>query len=322
MLGHLVPVDHLPDAHADGRRAAQRLALAPGRRRDGRQVLLGGRQQLLPLALPFGGQQRIAAHDQPLAGELLAADLGQVPLVEQRRRHRAGSQQFANRRRPQGGDPAQPVDALQVLADARCGQHAAVAHQHHPLQAEAGADLVHLAGHRLRVARRALEDLHRDRTARARTCFDPSVRSPDRLGSRAPLQAHFWIGRTIPHRAAGPAPGPHRASGRLRRRARRPREQVRRATRPKLPGARVSPASARPGIVHTDEAGRASPDLTAVKTVNSKPSFVPLHSGELGDQRIDAGPGQPGRGDHFLQFQQSHRLALPTPHAGARGSKE
>ena len=95
---------------------------------------------------------------------------------------------------------------------------------------------------------------------------------------------------------------------------------MRRATRPKLPGARVSPASARPGIVHTDEAGRASPDLTAVKTVNSKPSFVPLHSGELGDQRIDAGPGQPGRGDHFLQFQQSHRLALPTPHAGARGS--
>ncbi len=31
--------------------------------------------------------------------------------------------------------------------------------------------------------------------ARARTCFDPSVRSPDRLGSRAPLQAHFWIGK-------------------------------------------------------------------------------------------------------------------------------
>ena len=31
--------------------------------------------------------------------------------------------------------------------------------------------------------------------ARARTCFDPSVRSPDRLGSHAPLQAHFWIGK-------------------------------------------------------------------------------------------------------------------------------
>ena len=33
--------------------------------------------------------------------------------------------------------------------------------------------------------------------ARARTCFDPSVRSPDRLGSRAPLQAHFWIGKDL-----------------------------------------------------------------------------------------------------------------------------
>ena len=35
--------------------------------------------------------------------------------------------------------------------------------------------------------------------ARARTCFDPSVRSPDRLGSRAPLQAHFWIGKDSAH---------------------------------------------------------------------------------------------------------------------------
>ena len=51
--------------------------------RDGREVLLGGRQQLVALAPPFGGQQRIAAHDEPLAGELVAGDLGQVPLVEQ-----------------------------------------------------------------------------------------------------------------------------------------------------------------------------------------------------------------------------------------------
>ena len=53
-----------------------------------------------------------------------------------------------------------------------------------------------------------------------------------------------------------------------------------RATRRKLPGARVSPSSARQEIVHIDEAGRASPDLTAVKTVNSKPSFVLVHAGE------------------------------------------
>ena len=32
-------------------------------------------------------------------------------------------------------------------------------------------------------------------TARARTCFDPSIRLPDTLGSPDPLQAHFWIGK-------------------------------------------------------------------------------------------------------------------------------
>ena len=86
-------------------------------------------QQLLPLALPLGGQQGIAAHDQPFAGKLLAGDLGEVPLVEQRRRHRAGGQQFADHRRAQRGDPAQAVHARLVLADARRGQHAPVAHQ-------------------------------------------------------------------------------------------------------------------------------------------------------------------------------------------------
>ena len=63
--------------------AAQRLVLAPGRGGDGGQLLLGGGQQLAALALPFGGQQRIAAHDEPLAGELVAGDLGQVALVRQ-----------------------------------------------------------------------------------------------------------------------------------------------------------------------------------------------------------------------------------------------
>ena len=42
--------------------------------------------------------------------------------------------------------------------------------------------------------------------ARARTCFDPSVRSPDRLGSRAPLQAHFWIGKDSASHRQGEAP--------------------------------------------------------------------------------------------------------------------
>ena len=178
----------------------------------------------------------------------------------------------------------------------------------------------------------------------------------------------------VPQTRAGAEPGlGSRLCRRVRRqladRARRPREQVLRATRRKLPGARVSPSSARQEIVHIDEAGRASPDLTAVKTVNSKPSFVLVHAGEacsasapdytrhppvplrgrldshswtscsihrtarpahfqrawkesLGDQGIDGGPRQPGRGDHFLQFQQSHRhVSPPRAPCGARGRK-
>ena len=39
-------------------------------------------QQLLPLAVPLGGEQRIAADDEPFAGELVAGHLGEVPLVE------------------------------------------------------------------------------------------------------------------------------------------------------------------------------------------------------------------------------------------------
>ena len=46
-------------------------------------------------------------------------------------------------------------------------------------------------------------------TARARTCFDPSIRLPDTLGSPDPLQAHFWIGKDC---------APTSACGEVRRR--------------------------------------------------------------------------------------------------------
>ena len=68
------------------------LVLAPGGGGDGLEVLLGGREQLVALALSFGGQQGIAAHDEPLAREILAGDLGQVPVVEERGRHGACTQ--------------------------------------------------------------------------------------------------------------------------------------------------------------------------------------------------------------------------------------
>ena len=96
--GHLAAMDHSPDAQADLGRPAQGAVLAAGRRRDGGQVLLGGGQQFLPLAAPPGGEQGVAAHDEPFAGEIVAGDFGQVPLVEQGRLHGAGPEQLADHR--------------------------------------------------------------------------------------------------------------------------------------------------------------------------------------------------------------------------------
>lgn len=70
MLAHLVPVDHLAHPNPDRGGAAQRLLGALGGSHDRQQILLGGGQQLLPLAPPLIGQHRVAAHDQAFAGEL------------------------------------------------------------------------------------------------------------------------------------------------------------------------------------------------------------------------------------------------------------
>jgi hypothetical protein len=43
-------------------------------------VFLGRGQQVLAVAGAFGGQERVAASDQPLAGVVTVADLGQVLL--------------------------------------------------------------------------------------------------------------------------------------------------------------------------------------------------------------------------------------------------
>ena len=51
---------------------------------EGGEQLLSGGQQVLMLAGAVGGQHRVAAGDQPLAGEIRRGDLGQVLLIEQR----------------------------------------------------------------------------------------------------------------------------------------------------------------------------------------------------------------------------------------------
>jgi len=64
VLRHFVAVDHLSDADADGRRAAAVGSRTGSRRRWGASSF----------SVAASNQQRIAAHDEPLAGELVAGD--------------------------------------------------------------------------------------------------------------------------------------------------------------------------------------------------------------------------------------------------------
>ena len=164
MLGDLVPADDLADAQADLVLAGKPALVAPGCLADLVEVALGGPQQGLALACPLHGEQRVAAGDQTLAGEVGMMDLGQVALVEERGLQRPAGGQLADRRCPQGGDPLQP-GRPHLLADARLGEHAAIAHQHHPREPEAPAHLVDLRAQCGGIGGVALEHLDRHRAA-------------------------------------------------------------------------------------------------------------------------------------------------------------
>ena len=58
----------LPDLDADGPGAGELPGLDPGE--EGGEQLLGGGEQLVAGAGAVGGQHRVAAGDQPLAGEV------------------------------------------------------------------------------------------------------------------------------------------------------------------------------------------------------------------------------------------------------------
>ena len=175
MFGDLVLADHCADRPADLGGAAQRVALGAHARGDAGEVALGRRQQSLALARALLRQQRIAADDQPLAGKLLGGrDLRQIPLVEQRQLQRAViARQLLNGVAAQARDPIKP-GRLHLFANARAGQHSAVADQHHPLEREPLPQLLDLGGERRRVGRIAVEhlDRHRQSLARAEQAVD------------------------------------------------------------------------------------------------------------------------------------------------------
>jgi len=70
MLGHLALAQHGTDLQTDRILAAQGVALTLHGGLDAGEILLGRRQQLAALAPALVGQIGVAAHDQPLAGEV------------------------------------------------------------------------------------------------------------------------------------------------------------------------------------------------------------------------------------------------------------
>src|ERR1700736_3400806 len=132
------------------------------------QRRLGGLQQILALAGPFLGQERVLADHEPLAGKLGCGDLSQIAFVEQRQLEGAGVEQGADLRGSERGDPVEP-GRPQLVADAGAGDHAAVADQHDARQAKALFELVDLHRQCHRVGGIALEHFDRYRTAIGRT---------------------------------------------------------------------------------------------------------------------------------------------------------
>jgi hypothetical protein len=81
--------------------------------------------------------------NQAFAWVVRSGDLGQIAFVEQRQLQRASLGESLDLWRAQRGDPIEP-GGLEVLVDPRRGDHAAVANQHHMLEAEAALQLLNL----------------------------------------------------------------------------------------------------------------------------------------------------------------------------------
>jgi hypothetical protein len=111
----------------------------------------------------------IAAHDQPLAREHLGSgDFGEIAVIEQRQLQRpVVGRQRLNGRRPQAGDPVQAV-GLEIVADARGGDHAAIADHRHATDAEAVLEPFDLSAQRRGIGRIAVEHFDGDRNPASR----------------------------------------------------------------------------------------------------------------------------------------------------------
>ena len=160
MFGHLALVEDGADRLADLGRPSQRVFLAPNTSLDLAQVGLGQRQQLVALAPPLLGQQRVPAHHQPFIRIVRTADLGHIACVEQGELQQPAVRQLADRWCTQCGDPIEARRA-QSLLDPSTGNHAAIADHHHVAQPEALFQLGDLGGDGGRIGSIAFQHLDR-----------------------------------------------------------------------------------------------------------------------------------------------------------------
>ena len=139
--------------------SAQRAFLPPGGCGDLLEFPLGGLGQLAAFARALGGQQRVAAEDEALAGKVRRGDFGQVSLVEKRGLDRPRGRELLDGVAAQRADPVEPLDVAQFLVDAPAGDHAAVADEDDPPDAEAPAHFGDLVRERVRIGGVAGEHL-------------------------------------------------------------------------------------------------------------------------------------------------------------------
>ena len=169
VLGHLSFVENRTDRQANLGGVMQAGALATDLDVDPGQIALGRRQQVLTLARPLSGKVVIAAHNQPFAREQVRrADFSEIAVIEQRQLQRPvlGSQRL-HRRGTQVGDPIE-ICGPEVVANARRGDHAAIADDDHAADAEAILQLLDLHAQGRGVRGVAVEHFHGDRQPLAR----------------------------------------------------------------------------------------------------------------------------------------------------------
>ena len=129
VFGHLVLVDHFADFEADLVGAGEAARGDGGQ--DRCQELFGGGEQFAAFAGAFGGQEWVAAADEPLAGVVGVGDLGEVLIIEQAHLQRpVVGGQGGDGRGAQRGQPAEPAEVFES-GDAGGGDHAAVPDHHH-----------------------------------------------------------------------------------------------------------------------------------------------------------------------------------------------